>query len=193
VKLTVDGKSYTQPLQLKIDPRVKTSSADLAKQFAMQHSAVLAMNRSFEALAEIKSAREQVQAVQGKISSPDAKEKLADFDKKAAALEGAAVPGLFGLPPSGKRPENFSTLNQRFGQILAIADAADVAPTTATDNVAKELEAALAELSARWKNIKTTDLPALNQALEKEKAGKIEPERRGDEAPAADADGDDEP
>jgi hypothetical protein len=84
-------------------------------------------------------------------------------------------------------------LNQRFGQILAIADAADVAPTTATDNVAKELQAALAELSARWKNIKSSDLPALNQSLEKEKAGKIEPERRSGDAPEADADGDDEP
>ncbi|HEY1423249.1 MAG TPA: hypothetical protein VGF20_07345 [Candidatus Acidoferrum sp.] len=193
VKLTVDGKSYTQPLDVKIDPRIKTSAADLAKQFAMQQSAVSGMDHSFKALEEIKSTREQIQAVQGKVSSPEAKEKLADFDKKAAELGGAAVPGFFGLPPSGKRPENFSTLNQRFGQILAIADAADVAPTTATDNVAKELQAALAELSALWKNIKATDLPALNQALEKEKAGKIEPERRSGEAPSENPDGDDEP
>ena len=192
VKLTVDGKSYTQPLQLKMDPRVKTSSANLEKQFAMQRFAAAGMNRSFEALAEIRSAREQAQAAQGKVSLAETKQKLTDFDKRAAELEGAAVPGFFGLPPSGKRPENFSTLHQHLAQILAIADSADAAPTTQTESVARELEAALGELSARWKNSKSSDLAALNQALEKENAGKIDPERRG-ALPEEDEDGDDEP
>ena len=193
VKLTVDGKSYTQPLQLKMDPRVKTSGADLAKQFSMQQSAVSGMNRTFETLAEIKSAREQIRAVTGEISSPETKQKLADFDQEAAALEGAAVPGFLGLPPSGKRPENFSTLNQHLGQILAIADAADAAPTAQTENAARELESALTGLSTRWKDMKSSKLPVLNQSLEKEKAGKIDPERRDGEAPEADEDGDDQP
>ena len=35
VKLTVDGKSYTQPLTVKMDPRVKTSLAGLQQQFAL--------------------------------------------------------------------------------------------------------------------------------------------------------------
>jgi len=33
VKLTVDGKTYTQPLAIKMDPRVKTSALELKKQF----------------------------------------------------------------------------------------------------------------------------------------------------------------
>lgn len=193
VKLTVGGKSYTQPLQLKMDPRVKTSGADLKKQFSMQQSAASGMNRSFAALAEIKSAREQIRSVAERISSPETKQKLADFDKEAAALEGASVPGFFGLPPSGKRPENFSTLNQHLGQILAIADAADAAPTAQTENEARELGSALTGLRARWKEMKNSEIPVLNQSLEKEKAGKIDPERRDGEAPEADEDGDDEP
>jgi len=36
VKLTVDGKSYTKPLSLKMDPRVQSTASDLTKQFAMQ-------------------------------------------------------------------------------------------------------------------------------------------------------------
>jgi len=151
------------------------------------------MNRSFAALAEIKSAREQIRSVAERISSPETKQKLADFDKEAAALEGASVPGFFGLPPSGKRPENFSTLNQHLGQILAIADAADAAPTAQTENEAWELGSALTGLSARWKEMKNSEIPVLNQSLEKEKAGKIDPERRDGEAPEADEDGDDEP
>jgi len=193
VKLTVDGKSYCKPLRLKMDPRVKISAADLAKQFAMQRQATEAMNQSFQALAELKSTRAQVKAAGERISSTEAKLKLSEFDKNAAELEGAAVPGFSGVPLSGKRPENFSTLNQRFRQILGIADAADAAPTTQTESVARELELALQENFARWKELKTTDVLALNQLLQKEKAGKIDPEVRDGEAPATDVDGDDEP
>jgi len=193
VKLTVDERSYTQPLVLKMDPRVKISAADLGKQFAMQHAAAGGMNESFEALAEVQTSRAQVKAAMEKVSSAEAKQKLADFDKKASGLEGAVVPGFFGTPLTGKQPENFSTLNQRFGRILAIADAADAAPTTQTESVATELGDLLRETSARWKEIKKTDMAALNQLLEKEKVAKIDPERQKGEGPSADADGDDEP
>jgi len=192
VLLTVDGKSYTQPLFVKMDPRVKSPAADIAKQFAMQQAAAKGMNESFEALSEVQASRAQVKAVMEKVSS-EAKQMLADFDKRAAALEGSAVPGFFGTPPSGKQPENFSTLNQRFGRILSIANAADAAPTTQTEAVAKELQGALRDASMRWKEMKARDVAALNQVLEKEKAAKIDPERRDREAPSADVDGDDEP
>jgi len=33
VKLTVDGKSYSKPFVVKMDPRIKTPLADLGKQF----------------------------------------------------------------------------------------------------------------------------------------------------------------
>jgi len=193
VKLTVEGRSYSQPLNLKMDPRVKSPAAELAKQFAMQTEAVAGMNESFEARTEVKSAREQVKAAMEKVSSAEAKQKLVDFDKKAVALEGAALPAFFGVPLTGKQPENLSTLNQRFGQILAIADAADAAPTTQTEAVAAELKNALKEVSTRWKELKTADIAVLNQALEKEKAPKIDPERKVGEGPVDDIDGDDEP
>jgi photosystem II stability/assembly factor-like uncharacterized protein len=193
VKLVVDGASYTQPLVLKMDPRVKTPAADLRKQFGMQQGATAGMNDSFEALAELKSAREQVKAAMAKVSSAEAKQKLSEFDRKAGALEGAALPGFSGVPSVGKQPENFSTLNQRFGRLLAIADAADAAPTEQTEAVARELEVARLELRGRWIESKKADVADLNRLLEKEKAGRIDPERREGGAPSTDVDGDDEP
>jgi photosystem II stability/assembly factor-like uncharacterized protein len=193
VKLTVDGKAYIQPLTLKMDPRVKSPRTEWTRQFALETVAASGMNESFEALAQVQSTRTQVQAAKEKSDSAETKQRLAEFDKKAAALEGAAVPGFFGIPAAGKQPENFSTLNQRFGRVLSIADAADSNPTTATEVVAKELQAALRETSARWNEMKKIDLAALNQLLEREKAAKIDPERREPEKPSADVDGDDEP
>src|SRR5439155_13064288 len=58
-KLTVDGKSYSQPLAVKMDPRIKTSLADLRKQFEMESGSVEGMNESFEALAQVRSVRAQ--------------------------------------------------------------------------------------------------------------------------------------
>jgi hypothetical protein len=193
VKLVVDGVPYTKPLVLKMDPRVKTPAADLAKQFARQQGATVGMNDSFEALAELKSVREQVKAAMAKVSSAEAKQKLLQFDKKAAALEGAAAPGFSGVPPAGKQPENLSTLNQRFGRMLAIADAADSAPTTQLETLAIELEVARLELVGRWTELKKAGVADLNRLLEKEKAGRIDPERREGNAPSTDVDGDDEP
>jgi len=176
-----------------MDPRVKSSPAELAKQFAMQQLAARGMNESFEALAQVQSARAQAKPLLEKSISTELKEKLVQFDKNAAALEGAAVPGFFGTPLSGKQPENFSTLNQRFGRVLGIADAADAAPTTQAEAVGKELAAALKAASEQWESIKKMDLSKLNELLEKENAGKIDPERKSGDAPSSDVDGDDEP
>jgi len=193
VRLTVDGKAYEQPLTLKIDPRVKSSTQELAAQFKMQQSAATGMNESFAALAEVQSARAQAKVFAGKTSSSETKQRLAEFDRKAAALEGAAVPGFFGTPPSGKQPENFSTLNQRFGRVLSIADAADGAPTSQTEAVSAELQASLTEALSNWKVVKSNDLGTINGLLEKERQGRIDPAWRNGDGPSADVDGDDEP
>jgi hypothetical protein len=46
VKLTVDGKSFTQPLTLKMDPRVKTPPAGLKQQFDLAMKVVEMRSRT---------------------------------------------------------------------------------------------------------------------------------------------------
>jgi hypothetical protein len=46
VRLTVDGKSFTQPLTLKMDPRVKTPPAALKQQFDLAMKVVEMMSRT---------------------------------------------------------------------------------------------------------------------------------------------------
>src|SRR5262249_26707588 len=115
------------------------------------------------------------------------------FDQQAAELEGAAVPGFFATPQTSKQPESFSSLNQRFGRILAIADSADVAPSATTLSVARELESALKENVARWNRLRDEQLAVLNQLLDKERLTKIDAEKKGGATISSDDDGDDEP
>ncbi|HET9993992.1 MAG TPA: hypothetical protein VFQ18_01180 [Candidatus Acidoferrum sp.] len=193
VKLTVDGKSYTQPLAVKMDPRIKTSLADLRKQFEMQSGSVEGMNASFEALAQVQSVRAQLKERAAKAGKGTAVDAIAALDRQAAELEGGTQSSFFGLPPSGKRPENFSTLNQHFGGILGVADSADAAPTTQTTAAYKELEDALQKLLSQWTKIRQQEIPALNVELKKVGLSSVDPNKASDRAPSADADGDDEP
>ncbi len=193
VKLTVDGKSYTQSLSVKMDPRITTSLPDLRKQFEMQSSSVEGMNQSYEALAQVRSLRAQLKERAAKTGKGLLADAIGVLDKQAAELEGAAQSSFFGLPPSGKRPENFSTLNQHFGGILSVADSADAAPTTQATNVFAELKAALESLQSQWKKIKEEEIAALNKELKKAKLPEVDATKPPSESPSASPDGDDEP
>src|SRR6267154_2806553 len=140
VKLTVDGKSYSQPLVVKMDPRIKTSLADLRKQFEMESGSVEGMNESFEALSQVRSVRVQLKERAAKAGKGALADAIAALDKQAAELEGAAQSNFFGLPPGAKQLENFSSLNQHFGGILSVADSADAAPMTQATAVFQELK-----------------------------------------------------
>ncbi|HLZ92015.1 MAG TPA: hypothetical protein VKQ28_09890 [Candidatus Acidoferrum sp.] len=192
VKLTVEGKSYEQPLTIKMDPRIKTSEADLHKQFEMQAGAVEGMNESYEALRQVQSLRAQLKDRAAKAHGALA-ESVTTLDNQAAELEGAAQSAFFGLPASGKRPENFSTLNQHFNALLTVADSADAAPTTQASAVYAEIEDALVKLLDRWKKMRSTDLPTLNSSLKKAHLQEVDASRASSESPSDDPDGDDEP
>ena len=86
------------------------------------------------------------------------------------------------MPTSGKQPENFSTLNQHFAAILAVADSADAAPTTQATAAYQDLEQSETDLRRRWSAIRERDIPDLNKGLTKAGLTSIDPEqatRRG--------------
>lgn len=150
------------------------------------------MNQSYDALSQVQSVREQL-----KESAKKAKGKLAesleDLDKQCAALAGATSSTFFGTPPSGKQPENLSSINQHFGQLLGIADSADSAPTTQASKVYAELTEELNSLLKRWNDLKQNSVPKLNSELQKASLMPLDPGKALDGDLTQAADGDDEP
>jgi photosystem II stability/assembly factor-like uncharacterized protein len=190
VKLTIDGKAYTQPLTIRMDPRIKTSDADLRKQFEMEAGIVQGMEKTFEALQQVRSLRPQITDRAGKVKGALA-DSLATLDKQAAQLEGASQGAFFGVPPSGKQPENLSALNQHFGQLLGVVDSADAAPTTQASSVYLELEGSLEKVLAEWKKVRD-GLQALNTSLAKAHFEPLDLKKEP-VAPSGDSEQDDEP
>jgi len=193
VKLSSGSWNFAKTFSVEMDPRIKTPLIALHRQFEMETGAVAGMNESFAALTRVQSVRAQLKDRAAKAGKGALADAIAALDKHAAELEGEAQSSFFGVAPGAKPPENFSTLNQHFGGILAVADSADTAPTTQTTAVYKELQAALQDLSARWTKIREQELQALNVELKKAGLAPVDPSKVPDAAPSADADGDDEP
>jgi photosystem II stability/assembly factor-like uncharacterized protein len=63
VRLTVDGRTYRQPIQLKLDPRVRTATVDLTLQFKLSKAVDEAL-RALDA-ARTGASPERLQAIQG--------------------------------------------------------------------------------------------------------------------------------
>jgi len=137
VRLTVDGKSQTQPFKLLLDPRVKTSPQDLEKQFALELRLVRATEEATAAVDEIHTA-----AQAGKLSADDEK-KLAGARRQRgpAAAEGPAPTGL-------------ATLAGTMAQLITVIDAADAAPTTQASQAAEKTLAQADALLKQWNAIK---------------------------------------
>jgi hypothetical protein len=150
------------------------------------------MNESFEALSQVRSVRAQLKERAAKAAKGAVANAIAALDKQIGELEGAPQSNFFGLPLGAKQPENFSSLNQHFGGLLAVADSADAAPTTQGTAVYKELGEDLQKLVTRWAKIRQQDIPALNSDLKKAGLAPVDPNKSAD-TPAADADGNDEP
>jgi len=141
----------------------------------------------------VKSVRAQLKERAAKAGKGALADAIANLDNKAAEIEGASQTAFFGLPPSGKQPENLSTLNQHFGGLLAVADGADAAPTTQATAVYNELADSLRTLLSRWQQLRDFELTSVNAELKKAGLALVDPNRAPEATPSADVGGDDEP
>lgn len=139
VKLSVDGKTYTQPFKLTMDPRVKTTPQDLEKQFLLESKLVQALRQANQAVEEIHAA-----AQTGKITADDEK-KLAGARPRPGEPETPAAPGQ--QPP-------FSRLIGNLSQLIVNVDSADTAPTTQASQAAEKTLAQAQALFRQWEALK---------------------------------------
>jgi len=171
VRLTVDGKSFTAPLTVKMDPRIKISEADLQKKFLAETKLASLMDRTNQALSQAASIRAQLDKLNA--SSHDAlKSLVADFEKKLTEITGA--PGGFFAPPSqqptlNRANGNAGTLYQQIWQV-------DAAPTSSQTEALASTEHATAAILKEWSAFEDRELPGLNRALREGHVPELHPE-----------------
>jgi photosystem II stability/assembly factor-like uncharacterized protein len=160
-RLIVGGREYDQPLSIRMDPRVTTPATGLQKQFelALRISRGLAQDQA--AYREIKSLESQLKTVEGTLASNRKARQttaaLDDVGKKAADIETG--------PQGNGEIEGLEQLNGDLASLETTVESADAAPTVQCTTAATERLEALKSQLARWNQIKSTDLPALNERL----------------------------
>ena len=166
IALEISGQSYqryTQTLDVKMDPRVKTSAEDLRRQFELDQKIAGALHRDYEAVQQVRSLRAQLKALSGHAAIAKA---AAELEAKAAAIEGdeGGYGTLYLSTPEGR---SLARLNSGFSALVSALDTADAAPTTQQVAMFGELDKALEEKLSAWGQLRSKDIPALNEQLKK--------------------------
>jgi photosystem II stability/assembly factor-like uncharacterized protein len=154
IRLTTGDHALTQPLTVRLDPRVKTTEEDLRRQFDTSMRLYEALERNGTALKQLRTFRAQLSALRSAQVPAALRGRVAGLEQRAATIESGDVarPGLV-------------RLEALLAQLLEMAQEADAAPT-------RQLEAAvsdgLKDLDARlagWREIETREVPGLNEQL----------------------------
>ena len=169
VKLTVGGKTLQQPLTLRLDPRVRTSPAGLAKLAGMSLALYDGVLESQSALQELRALRGQVRKMKDEAAMAGKPTEAFDaFDKKAAALEtgtggqgGAGRPGGEPMGPIGPGsfgaaggPDTLTSIGPALNSLMTTLQAAETEPTTQLAAAVSERLQSLRALLDKFKALK---------------------------------------
>jgi photosystem II stability/assembly factor-like uncharacterized protein len=163
VKLVVDGKTYTQLLNIKMDPRAKIGMDGLRQQFELESKIVDATNRDYQSVQQIRGLRDQLKDLQKGGATQFATE-VSELEKKLDDVEGTGggYGTVFLSSPQGR---GLARLNAGLVELLGIVDGADAPPTTQATKMFSDVESALDQQLSTLKSILSQDVPALNEKL----------------------------
>jgi photosystem II stability/assembly factor-like uncharacterized protein len=168
VKLTANGQSHTQPLTLRMDPRVKTPQADLVKQFEMAQQIGAAQAQVGAALLSADHLHAQLQRLASQVGDrKPLADQIATLDRKTLAVAGdAPAPSPSeGAEPAAPAAETLRSITSALGDVGRAVQSADVAPTADAVTAFRRDQQVVQKVIAQWNGIKSQDVPKLNASL----------------------------
>ena len=146
VTLTVNGKTYTAPLMVAEDPRIKVSAADLQASLDFSQRIAAVLSRTRIGYGEKRAVLKQLDGVK---------------DNSLHAL----VARIRQKPKEGEA--TFESVDSILTGIEGDLEAVDAAPTDAQHQAFDDARSKLADAQRRWNAIKTGALAELNASLKK--------------------------
>ena len=165
-----------------MDPRVKATGPDLALENSAELKIAAEMKHGAETVASVRSLQADVKAIAPQTGA--LADAITALNKKMVAIAGEAPVagggrggrgaggggGGGGRGRGGAAADAAPTFTQVSGELSALyglIDSADAAPTAAQSAQLAQLDATYTKLMAQWTQIKTKDVPALNEQLKK--------------------------
>ena len=163
LRLTVDGKRYSQTVKVRNDPRSPATLADLRAQHALQMAIYRALQESSDRYHEVTAMRAAVAADTGAPAEVATAAKALDSALAAVAGNPDSVGG-FGRR-STRGPPSFASVDASLVRQLNGLETGDLAPT---GSMQLDYDGACADLKtavAAWAKIDGTGLAAFNAVL----------------------------
>jgi photosystem II stability/assembly factor-like uncharacterized protein len=171
VKLTAAGKTMSAPLVVKMDPRVRTSDANLERQFQLASKLAAGVGEFSAAVMRADDLQKQIAARSKEVGgNAELVTALTELEKKVGAVAGSGAGGgfgFFGFAVPGNEPTTLRQVSSALGSLLGIVESADAGPTADATAASEKWEAAGKAALARWDAIQTTDLASVNSLLDK--------------------------
>ncbi|MEO8362505.1 MAG: hypothetical protein ABI672_20935, partial [Vicinamibacteria bacterium] len=173
LRLTVDGKSQTQTLVVRNDPRSPATLADLKAQHDLQMKIDALASTAWDGHSEVNALRASVAEITKGKPSDVVTAAVKALDEKLASVGGSSTPrrggGGGGFPGAGAPPPppNFAALQGTFIRQLGTLDPGDMAPNEPMLRVygvaCRDLKTAI----STWKTVSGENLTAFNEVLVK--------------------------
>ncbi|MFZ0770999.1 MAG: hypothetical protein WCA49_22885 [Candidatus Sulfotelmatobacter sp.] len=165
VRLTVGSESQVVPLEVKLDPRVNVSQADLAAQFGLLAQVHEELNRVYDAVNQIQDVRSQVAGLKRRLpenastkaivtSADDLEKKLVAVRDQLVNLTISANEDSLAYPPQ---------IDAKLAYLAIDVGSADSAPTEAEQLEFEKLKRQSGELLSRWDDLQRRDLGAFQK------------------------------
>jgi len=165
LKLTVDGKSYSQTVAVKPDPRSPASPAALAAQAAFQKKISQAIEAAYEGNKIALALRDLTRGITSAEIAPRAGALAAQLDSVAGLDQGRGRGG--GRGGQASRP-SFRAVNAALVSQLDAQEQGDMAPTSAALAAFGATCRELATLAATWQRLSVTELGGINAILKQQ-------------------------
>jgi len=149
VKLTVSGRDSTAPLEIRIDPRVKVSQADLEKQYRFGLEVRDRVNQIHTLVKEMRAARVALQKARDGANASavdDMLARIAPIEEELVQVKSTNRSAALVYP---------IMLDAQYGDLGHVAQSADWAPPAQVYERFQQYEKQREELFARWKGLQS--------------------------------------
>jgi hypothetical protein len=170
VRLNVAGVTRTAPLEVRLDPRVKTAPEELQRQFELAMQVRELFDRMHGALRQIRGVRAQLKALKERMGdSTQARSVAAAADAIEARMSPLEQELIQVKARSSQDMCNYPTrLTSKLAWLSNVVDSADRAPTQQARELFTELKALAESQLGPWSELMAKDLPALNELMQRE-------------------------
>ena len=174
VRLTANGKTYTQSLTVKMDPRVTAPQDVLQEQSDLSMACHNGLNQVARVRERINEVRASIQTLLQEGGDKEWKGLLNRAGRKASALDGTVwtedVDALYDEEYATRgKEETLAGIQRKLLLLMGILQGADAKPTSQAVVAIHEQQERLKEVLARWEQLKQEagDLMTINKSLQK--------------------------